>query len=286
MKRKDGFRNYNELSEEDIDFIIEEYYKSDLKVRDLSKKLCLTNRTLPMIFKKRGINSSRKNKYTLDEKYFNSIDTERKAYWLGYLYADGFIGDNAHNNIIFSQKITDSYIIEQFAEDISFTGKLRISNSISTTFLNGQPQFVINFSSRTMADDLRALNMNTKKSMTMKELPPIEASLFRHFVRGYFDGDGTIVASERNSYKDRIYLCVHWNIIGTIDFLKKIAEKLPIKTFFYDSKTPEMKYLSSSSKKSICSLYNYLYDEASFYLKRKHDVFQKIIGLNSKETWN
>ena len=31
------------------------------------------------------------SEYNYNEKYFEEINTERKAYWLGFLYADGYI---------------------------------------------------------------------------------------------------------------------------------------------------------------------------------------------------
>ena len=93
------------------------------------------------------INSRKKNRYTVNESYFEKIDTERKAYWLGYLYADGFVGDEHYHNIVFSQKESDRYIVEAFARDINFTGEIRIGAPGRGTFKNGTPQAIVNFSS-------------------------------------------------------------------------------------------------------------------------------------------
>lgn len=221
MKRQDGFRNYKELTEEEKTEIVEEYFSSTETISQLGKKLKLTNRTLPQILKEKGVNTARLNRYTLNESYFENINSERKAYWLGYLYADGFIGDEHYNNIVFSQKKSDGYIIKQFADDIEFTGKLREQKSNAGSFKNGESQIVINFSSKKMANDLRKLNMLTCKSMTMSELPPIENKYMRHFIRGYFDGDGSIYETKRNYYKQHEYCEYPISIIGTIPFLEK-----------------------------------------------------------------
>jgi len=286
LKRKEGYRNYSELTKEEKDIIVADYFSSKLTVKELGKKYMLTNRTMPLILKERGIKSNRKNRYTLNESYFKHCDTERKAYWLGYLYADGFVGDEHYNNIVFSQKQTDGYVIEQFAKDIEFTGQLRVSQPSAGTFENGLPQVVINFSSPTMARDLKKLNMFPRKSMTMELLPPIAPQLMRHFVRGYFDGDGSIHESIRNYYKGREYYSYHWNIIGTLPFNLKVASLLPVKSSMRDSHTPEMKYLNIDSNKKIKELYHFLYDDATFFLKRKHDIFLKAIRYIDRKLSN
>lgn len=283
MRRKEGYRNYTELTEKDIDEIVDCYFNSNLLVKDIGEKFKLTKRTMAQIFKARGIDSHKKNRYTLNESYFENIDSERKAYWLGYLFADGFVGDEHYHNIVFSQKESDGYIVEEFAKDIGFTGKIRKSMPGKGTFKNGQPQMVVNFSSLKMAKDLYALKMYPRKSMDMKELPPIQEELMPHFIRGYFDGDGSIHVSVRTYYKGRPYKGFHWNIIGTEAFNKKIAEKLPVKTLMRDSHTPEMKYLTTDSNKSVARLHKYLYDGATIFLKRKHDIFQQAIGYVNRK---
>lgn len=284
MKRKEGYRNYNELSKEEIDRIIRDYYSNNISVSDLGEKYKLTKRTMPKILQEKGINSRRKNRYILNESYFEKCNTERKAYWLGYLYADGFVGDEHYNNIVFSQKLPDKYVIEEFAKDINFTGNIRISQPGAETFENAKPQAVINFSSSKMASDLRKLNMFTKKSMTMEALPPLKPELMRHFIRGYFDGDGSIYESQRNYYKGHIYYSFHWNIIGTLPFNLKIASLLPVDSKIQESQTPEMKYLAIHSNKKIKILYHFLYDDASFFLERKHEIFLKAKRYADEET--
>jgi hypothetical protein len=137
LKRKEGYRNIKELSEEEKDSIVNEYFSSGLTIAKLGEKFKLTNRTLPAILKERKINTHKLNRYTLDENFFESIDTEEKAYWLGFLFADGFVGDNKHNNVVFSQKISDKEVVENFVAAIKFTGKMRCYKS-PTGFENGQ----------------------------------------------------------------------------------------------------------------------------------------------------
>lgn len=276
-KRAEGAKNFKELTEQEKDMIIEKYFERNMSVEEIRKYFNLTKRTMPLIFKERGINSFRKNRYTLNEKYFSNVDTERKAYWLGYLYADGFVGDEYYNNIVFAQKESDGYIVKQFANDINFTGELRRTKSSGG--FEGQHQLVINFSSKQMANDLKTLKMETCKSTTMKDLPPIKEDLVRHFVRGYLDGDGSISRSVRHVYANGKKNYAHRvSMIGTKPFLEKIAELLPCKTVFVDSHTEEMKYLYIWHNASMEPLAHYLYDNATFCSLRKYNKMLQILG--------
>ena len=285
MKRAEGAKNFSELTETDKNEIIEKYFQCDMTVKELTKFFNLTKRTMPALLKEKGINSARKNRYTLNEHYFDVGDTERKAYWLGYLYADGFVGDEHFNNIVFVQKQTDGYIVEQFARDIEFSGKVRLSKERSAGFPNGQRAMTLNFSSKIMANALRNLNMFTCKSLTMEELPPIDRRLMRHFIRGYFDGDGSISRSFRRiDSKGKNSYSYHWAIIGTVPFLEKLNKFLPVRSCMRDSHTPQMKYLNVWWKDSMEPLFHFLYNEATVYLERKFNVWNDIMGdLRQKE---
>lgn len=281
MIRKSGYRNEKELTEEEINNILHEYYKCELTTREIQEKFKLTRRALPAIFKAHNINSHRKKRYTLDEKYFANVNTEEKAYWLGYLFADGFIGTEKTNNIVFSQKENDREIIDQFAKDIKYTGKLRTASPGNQAFKNSQSQVVINFSSPEMTQDLYRLKLTPNK-ISREEIPPIKSEFLRHFIRGYFDGDGSITIGKQY-YKDHVYLKPALNIAGNKTFLEKITNVLPVKTSLRDSHTPWIKYLTCGSNTSMRILYDYLYKDASRFLKRKHDVFEKIKGYSCRK---
>jgi intein-encoded DNA endonuclease-like protein len=285
MRKESGVRNEKELTEQEINCIIHDYFESSLTIYELGKKYKLTRRTLPLILKNNGIDTHRKNRYTLNETYFHEINTEEKAYWLGFLYADGYVGNEKFNNIIFSQKKSDANTVIQFAKDIDYSGKLREANPGDQSFENSQPQIVCNFSSKQMATDLRELKMYPNKSLTMSDMPLIDEKLIRHFCRGYFDGDGSIYEHVRSYYKNHVYKQYVVSIIGTIPFLTKMQKAFPVKSVLHDSHTPEMKYLQVVKNESIVSLYYYFYKDATRFLQRKKDIFIKAIGYNHGKPW-
>lgn len=282
MRRKDGYRNEKELSEEEINNILKEYYDGELSITEIREKYLLTRRALPNIFKAKNINSHRKNRYTLNERYFQHIDSEEKAYWLGYLFADGFVGTTKTNNIVFSQKESDKEVVQQFAQDIDFTGKLRVAFPGKTAYDNAQNQIVINFSSSLMLQDLYNLNLFHNKLKNRNELPPIDHNLLRHFVRGLFDGDGCIM-DNKSYYKDHEYHKYSCNIAGNISFLEKIKDILPVQCKFHDSHSPEIKYLTCANNNSIKVLHDYFYKDATRFLQRKRNIFEKAKRYDCKK---
>ena len=118
------FKNYRELNGYDKYKIVNYYYKNKgVCIGDISKNLNVSDRAVRRVLKEEGINTRLKNRYVLDECYFACIDTEAKAYILGFIYADGFVGDENHNNIVVY--INDLEILEFMANELQFTGDIR-----------------------------------------------------------------------------------------------------------------------------------------------------------------
>lgn len=277
MQRLPGYRNEKELSLNEKLEIIEYYYDNPhIKVEEISEKFKLTKRTMGNLFKEFNIDSHKKNRYTVDESFFDDIDCELKAYLLGYLFADGFVGNEKYNNIVFSQKEEDAESVELLKKSIKYTGKLRISEPGPGTFDNAQNQIVINFSSKHMANTLRNYGLSKKEFYT--NFPELNNDLLRHFIRGYFDGDGSISLT-KSYYKNNIY----YN--GALNF---IVNKNLINFFLYlfndvhftidQSKTDYMVYLKCNNKKDTKFFYDYFYKDSKYFLSRKKKKFDDIIG--------
>ena len=268
---------YNKLTEKDKKNIVENYYnKKELSKRELAIFCNVSVRSIARVLKEEGINTKLKNKYTLNDNYFETIDTEHKAYWLGFLYADGYVGDETYNNIVIGLCEKDIEQLENFKKDIQYTGNIRTSKN-SGGYNTKYKGVVINFSSKKMASDLRNLGLYPGKSTTMKHMPEMPNDLYKHFIRGYFDGDGSISHIIRNDqYKGHRFIMT---IIGTIDFLNEVDEKLPVKTYKKScNNTENMQYLRCQKKEDMKKLYHYLYDDSTIYLKRKYEIWKDIIN--------
>ena len=277
MKRLPGYKNEKELSLKEKEKIIKYYYDNpDKQVKEINKIFKLTKRTMNNLFKEFNISSRRKNRYTLNEYFFDIIDNELKAYLLGYLFADGFVGDEKYNNIVFSQKKEDAEAVKLLKESIEYTGDLRIFKPRISSFENSSDQVAINFSSMHMANTLK--NCGLSKKEFYNKFPKLNNVLMRHFIRGFFDGDGSITLT-RSTYKDKIYYGGAFNIIINKKLVNSFLNLFNEIHFTIDqSKTDYMVYLKCNSKKSIKLIYNYFYKDSKYFLSRKKKKFDEIIG--------
>lgn len=142
--------------------------------------------------KKLGIKENRPTNLNLNHDIFENIDTEQKAYWLGMLYADGYIKTRKNINsiqICLGLKILDSYHVEKFSKFVESSLPLKTR---STKL--GTDQAMVAVSSVKMGKDLIRHGCVPRKSLILK--PPTKTTLpdnlNRHFIRGFFDGDGCI----------------------------------------------------------------------------------------------
>ena len=196
-------------------------------------------------------------KYNFNENYFANIDTEQKAYWLGFLFADG----NVYKNVM-TLKLSnlDKSHLELFREHIRSEHKIyNIDNIFSS----------ISISNKKLTKNLISAGCVRKKSLII-EFPLLPNYLVRHFIRGVFDGDGCISFIRKNSKHKR------WNMVsGSQKFINSIQEILEKeichKLTVYKNKNT---YALVSSKKNIVeSIFNFMYKDATVYLDRKYQKF-------------
>ena len=278
---------YNKLTDKDKRDILKTYFnRIDLTIPKISNYLNISARAVARVLKDNNVDTAKLNRYTLNEDYFKDIDTEEKAYILGLLFADGFVGDEKHNNIVIQLHKDDKYMLQNIANAIDFTGEIRETKSSGGFSKNGKTNFSLNFSSKTMAKHLRDYGIVVKRSETMTTLPNVPSHLINHFIRGYFDGDGTISKSIKTSYhelssgiKKYEYSNYTFSIIGTRSFLECIVKEMGLTKYqFKNSKNENMVYLESRAKSEMPKIYDYLYKDSTIKLQRKFDKFNEIMG--------
>lgn len=174
-------------------------YLSGIPIRTLAKIYKSSHFIVRKILVTNNINIRTFNtwtrKYTYDRDFFKKIDTEEKAYWLGFLYADGCIAENSVN-LLLHQKDID--ILEKFKKSIKFTGPIEIRNDK----INYGDKYGIKIShtakvrisSSELRSDLIKLGCIPRKTFILKfpDKNILPDKLVCHFIRGYFDGDGSV----------------------------------------------------------------------------------------------
>lgn len=269
---------YNMLTEQDKQDIVS-HYNAGTYIPQIAKTLRISERGVSRVLKEANIYTLRKNRYTLNEDYFSNIDTERKAYILGFMAADGYVDER--NYIVVQLVEEDLSLLEAIAKEIEFTGEIRYIPPQANRF-STKGCYRLAFSSAAMARDLHSLGLRRGKSKCLESLPQVEESLVRHMIRGYFDGDGSITVTKHTTQKYAPSPTL--SIIATVSVLEEIRSHMVDNCgmtggYIKDSRTEEMKYLEVRGNKNALKIYHYLYDNATIYLDRKHEKFRQIRPL-------
>lgn len=212
-------------------------------------------------------------RYIQDNSYFEKIDTERKAYWLGFLYADGCVSERSKNNKVITIQLhpNDRYILEELLKDIK---------SDRPIYVNKKGYISISIGSTKMANDLIKLGCIPRKSLVLK-FPTeniVPKYLMNHFIRGYMDGDGCISTymKLRKNRKDPVFTC-EIKFIGTYDMLYGIKEFFNSeKNVLINRHSPNSCQISFAGRK-YRNVMDFLYKDATIYMKRKKDKWYEFV---------
>ena len=210
--------------------------------------------------------------YNINEQYFDDVDSEEKAYFLGFIIGDGFVGKNT---IKISLHSKDIEILEKFKLSISSNSPIKHFKSRCN-----QDHVLLNCCSEKLCQKLKSLGILNDKtisigSFNINQVPDV---LFRHFMRGLFDADGNIFIKNKSRSACR------FSIIGNEKFLLKcqlkMMQSINIKqTKLYrpriSDKVATMYY---SGMNNICKIFDYLYKDSTVFLSRKKEYFVKIIN--------
>lgn len=214
-------------------------------------------------------------KYYFDENYFENINTEDKAYWLGFIAADGCI--------VSTNKKTKSLrlLINLHEKDVAVLEKLRdclngdmpikhfVSNKGKVKMESQQVRIHIN--SNKLCEDLISHGVGFKKTFDLA-MPNIREDLIRHFIRGYFDGDGCFTCYRRKDNPNKYRY--GFEIVGQSESILKYMQdyfiKRGIKTNIYSRSTNTTKRLMTGSKGEILKLIDLMYSDCNLYIERKY----------------
>lgn len=243
-----------------------------------------------------GIKREKKiwRKYQFNENYFETIDTEEKAYWLGFLYADGYV-NSQKTSFELRVKESDYSHLQKFLNCIEGNMPIRpTKKKIKNKIYLG---WSIQVNSEKFKNDLIKQGCVENKSLIIK-FPTEEQvpnHLIHHFIRGYIDGDGSYVL-KKNVYKGKKKTTVSYSIsveiAGTQEFCEGYIKALNL----HKNKIhPLHKGITINSKRLLYSgpyglqIIHKLYDDATIYLERKYKKIQQmfaVIGQDSQKTYD
>ena len=235
------------------------------------------------------INNHCKKKYReFNDQYFNVIDTAEKAYWLGFILADGWISIHKHGrtdelpSYEFGMQLQrrDRYMLERL--NAAFGNKhviadetirMKIAGNMHVTSAESS---ILRVYSKKLVQSLEKYGITPKK--TYDDSVPIVDDLFLpDFLRGYIDGDGCICLQ----HHDR-HLVVHITAFSKqrLEKLRDlIHDKLGVSSRIYsegDRKHRLVVYRQDDVKRFLDLLYR---DPDCMRLERKYQIYQTFYGL-------
>jgi hypothetical protein len=254
-------------------------YVSGMPMLGVCAQTGISLSTLQTNLKKRGLSRSNKinsRKYLVNHEYFTTIDTPDKAYWLGFYYADGFITRYREQNkyVGVTLKSTDIDHLEKLKLSMSCTYPIKTYKGKTSYGEVTYSRLIV--TSDQMFNDLIKLGVVERKS-TILTYPPFDIvpeNLEWHFIRGYFDGDGSFSKATKG------YML---KVCGTWEFLTKFAERVgkPDLKLGQRRKGKNSWSLDIGGRLQVQRIADSMYKDASVWLDRKRALYESFI-LN----WN
>ncbi len=271
LKKEKQYKKYND---EEKQYILENY--NIVPTGEIAKYIGVTTKQINDFGYHNGLLRDIEH-FQVNENYFEVIDNEHKAYWLGFLYADGCISESKRKDYVKSltMELTlcseDKSHLEKFNKDLESDYKITDKVIKKKYFANR-----LSISNTNFCRHLIDKGCVQRKSLilTFPTSKIVPNHLIHHFIRGYFDGDGCIHISgdkQRHSV----------SFVGTKDFLFKIQKVLNkniglTMTKLNQKSGQEAFQIQWGGKNNVKKFYKYLYKDATIWLDRKYNKFQEV----------
>lgn len=213
----------------------------------------------------------------VDHSFFSNIDNELKAYLLGFFAADGCVYNSYRFGLCLAEQ--DIEIINLYKEAIYPEAYIKKVHNTKGAVAR-QPQILLRISSTKIVKDLYRYGIGCRKTysdMVVSDLIPKD--LVRHFIRGYFDGDGCVSIHTKKSGNQSLRINISNGSNPILKSISSILESIKIVSYV-NRRVSINEYftLEINRKKSINIFYNYLYNNSNFYLSRKLNKFKSYYG--------
>lgn len=253
---------------EQLDKQLRQAIAHKLTIREISESLHISRSAVERRLKTLGLSvPNYHNALKFDNTVFDCIDSEEKAYWLGFLYADGYIS-SSKNIVSVALQSADTKHLEKLKIFLNTSAciKNKTVKSKNKTYYTCSLQVC----DKHFKQRLVELGCVPKKSLIL-QFPNLSIftnpELVYHFVRGYVDGDGCLTFSK----KGRLEV----SILGTEQFLTGIQQVFPgrFKSIHHIKRTKSDICKISNTGENADFVATVLYQNAHIYLQRKFDRF-------------
>lgn len=289
IQRKNN-NKYSEpiITKDHIEFIRQKY-ESGLSQIKIAKMMQVSDKLISSVMKENNINvrSNRDQalKYFCEEDFFERIDTEAKAYWLGFLYADGYIlNRKKHSNykVGIALSVIDKEHLFKFKNCIKSNHPIKTYKASKKSYGGNYCRILV--SSNKMANDLinKGCVLNKTKVLSFPSNEIVPKKLIRHFIRGFVDGDGSLMYrytfNKKNGKIDRFESKI--GLVGTKEMLYGILKEFKMEHLKLDKRHKDREnnnyQINIGGNINTKKILNYLYKDSNIYLNRKYKKYLEI----------
>ena len=244
-------------------------YEKEKNIRKVSKNFNVPMAHIKKILIINGYEITNR-RYSVDFSYFDIIDTEEKSYWLGFLFADGYIRERKNGNSLelklgikdkshlelFKKAIKSEHKIVEGHNKVKYKGGISISHLCSLSIYSNK-----------LVESMKLQGIHSRKTYTI-EKPSVPKNLMRHFIRGFFDGDGCLSFNEDTKRGIVSIVCV------SVDFRNFIKDfminECKVNNIYEDNKRG---YIQLQSKFDIVVFLSYIFKKSNIHLNRKKQIY-------------
>lgn len=221
---------------------------------------------------RKGAEARYNAKYSVDMNFFREIDTEEKAWTLGFILTDGHVSKRGH--LMFTVQERDVDILQQIQRVMKTDSPIKQKANL--------PYYNLNISSEFICRNLREIGLNNRKTEWFdfdKLLSHVPEHLYPHLVRGMFDGDGSLCIYKYPYFKKHSYHFGYTGIKTVCDF---IQDYFALGTKMTDEGNGYWTCISSNHA-VILDACSKMYANATCYGQRKYHTYLEMKDLCALE---
>lgn len=261
--------------------LLEMYLTGLYQPKEVAEKFGLCRDSVYNFLKRNGIKHIHKRLhrprlYSLDETYFDNIDTEEKAYFLGWLASDGWVSKDK-SDIELTVQIEDIDILNKFSDELKTNRPVHIiRKNLKNPKLKDCARLSI--ASRHLAEKIVQLGIKNKKSLIL-EFPTksqIPNFLLRHYVRGYFDGDGHI-GGRRGANRCQVIASISLTQMFGNTLSEIIYNNFEIQSTVKPVKNKNCWSFEINKTIHAIRFLNWIYEDSKINLSRKFKIYSEML---------
>lgn len=264
---------------------ISDKYLSGISSTKLAKEYNVDGNTILNTLKRNSITiraPKDNRKYPVVENYFDNIDNQEKAYFLGFLFADGCnLGKRVSLNL--SEKDLDmlkklNFLIHPQGKPLYRSEKRDSIFKHSGNIAHTKTNYHLIIENKHIAEVLSSYGCVPRKTNVLKFPSNLKSEFISHFIRGYFDGDGSVSLYGEREFRINAYV----SITSTRSFCENIqllTQNMKIESVILEKnyETNNVVELRIRKIESVISFLNWIYKDSSIHLNRKYFRYCELI---------